>query len=336
VGTYDARPVINMNANASAPGGGTAGGILSQRYGGNYTGTINVLQPYLHSRYDSLQSTLKYRFHDGSNVRMSYTWSKAMDYAENEDLGGLSYPYPAFVQKNYGPAGFDRTNNFELSGTFALPFGKGEPWLQSGVGNAILGGWLINPVISAMSGIPFTVTANGTLNANGSGQTADLVGSYKVYKGRPLRTGQTCPTGNPSCAYFNANAFAAPYIPLDPKNNNAPINPHYGNTNRNEFRGPGYFLANLSILRDFKIKELMTFEIRADAIGLTNTPHFANPTVSCGGSAVIADPTTGSGQNCAAAANNNFGVITGTSSPGGFFGPDSGSRVLWLGAMLKF
>jgi hypothetical protein len=336
VGTYDVRPVINLNANASAPGGSFAGGILSQRLGQIYTGTINALTPYLHSRYDSLQTTLKYRFPDGSNVRIGYTWSKAMDYAENEDLGGLAYPFPAFVQKNYGPAGFDRTNNFELSGTFALPFGKGEPWLQSGVGSAILGGWLINPVISAMSGIPFTVSANGTLNATGSGQTADLVGSYKVYKGKPLRTGQTCPTGNPSCAYFNANAFAAPYIPLDPKNNNAPINPHYGNTNRNEFRGPGYFLANLSIVRDFRIRELMTFEVRADAIALTNTPHFANPTSSCGGSATIADSTTGSGQNCAAAANNNFGVITTTSSPGGFFGPDSGARVLWLGAMLKF
>lgn len=329
VGTYDARPVINYNANASAPGTGSAGGILSQRYGANYTGTINVLQPYLHSRYDSLQTSLKYRFPDGSNVRIGYTWSKAMDYAENEDLGGLAYPFPAFVQKNYGPAGFDRTNNLEISGTFSLPFGKGEPWLQSGVGSAILGGWLINPVISAMSGVPFSVSAGGNLNANGSGQTADLIGSYKVSKGRPPRTGVTCTQGDPSCSYFSANAFAAPLI-------TSAANAHYGNTNRDEFRGPGYFLANLSIVRDFKIKEFMTFELRADAIGLTNTPHFANPGASCPGSATIADPNTGSGQLCGLGTSNNFGIITGTASPGGFFGPDSGSRVLWLGAMLKF
>jgi hypothetical protein len=329
VGTYDVRPVINLNANASAPGTGSAGGILSQRYNANYTGTINVLQPYLHSRYDSLQTTLKYRFPDGSNVRVVYTWSKAMDYAENEDLGGLAYPDPAFVQKNYGPAGFDRTNNFELAGTLSLPFGRGEPWLQSGVGGAILGGWLINPVISAMSGVPFTVSAGGNLAANGSGQTADLVAPVHKSKGRPPRTGVTCTQGDPSCSYFSAASFAAPLI-------TSAANAHYGNTNRNEFRGPGYFLANLSILRDFKIKELMTFEVRGDAIGLTNTPHFANPNASCPSSATIADPNTGSGQLCSLGTSNNFGIITGTASPGGFFGPDSGSRVVWVGASLKF
>ena len=142
------------------------------------------------------------------------------------------------------------------------------------------------------------------------------------------RTGVTCTQGDPSCSYFSAQSFAAPLI-------TSPANAHIGNTNRNEYRGPGYFLANLSIVRDFRIKEFMTFELRADAIGLTNTPHFANPGGTCGSSATIADPTTGSGQNCNAVANN-FGVITGTASPGGFFGPDSGSRVLWLGAMLKF
>jgi hypothetical protein len=330
VGTYDVRPVINLNANASAPGTGSAGGILSQRYGANYTGGINVLDPYLHTRYDSLQTSLKYRFPDGSNIRLGYTWSKAMDFAENEDLGGLAYPFPAFVQKNYGVAGFDRTNNFELSGTLSLPFGKGEPWLQNGVGNAILGGWLINPVISAMSGVPFTVSAAaGPLNANGSAQTADLVAPIHITKGRPPRTGVTCAQGDPSCSYFSAASFASPLITSN-------ANAHYGNTNRNEFRGPGYFLANLSVVRDFKIKELMTFEVRADAIGLTNTPHFANPNASCPSSGTTADPNTGSGQSCTLGTSNNFGIITGTASPGGFFGPDSGSRVLWLGASVKF
>jgi hypothetical protein len=331
VGTYEVRPVINMNANASPPGTGSAGGILSQRYGANYTGTINVLNPYLHNRYDSLQTTLSYRFAGGSNLKTSYTWSKALDYSENEDLSGLSFPYPAFVQKNYGPAGFDRTNNVEIGGTLALPFGKGEPWLHGGAGGAILGGWLINPVISAMSGIPFTVSASGNLNANGSGQTADVVAPVRITKGTPKRTGQTCALGDASCSYFSAGSFAAPYI-----NPNDASTAHYGNTNRDEFRGPGYFQASLSVLRDFQIKESLGLELRADAFGLTNTPHFANPNASCPGSAATPDPNTGSGQLCTTGSNNNFGIITGTSSPGGFFGPDSGARTIWLGAKVKF
>ena len=326
VGTYAVRPVVNMNANASPPGTGSAGGILSQRYGANYTGTINMLNPFKNARYDSLQTSVVYRFSGGSNLRASYTWSKALNYADNEDLGSLAYPYPTYWQKNYGPTGFDRTDNFELSGVIALPFGKGEPWLQNGIGAAILGGWLVNPVVSAMSGVPFTVSASGSLNANGSGQTADLVSNFHITKGRPPRTGVTCALGDPSCSYFTASSFAAPLI-------TSAANAHYGNTNRNEFRGPGYFLANLSIVRDFKIKEFMTFRVRGDAFGLTNTPHFANPGATCPGNAASPDPNL---RLCNSGSNNNFGIVTGTASPGGFFGPDSGARQLWLGASLMF
>lgn len=329
VGTYAVRPVVNMNANASAPGTGQAGGILSQRYGATYTGTINVLQPFQHSRYDSLQTTLTYKFGGGSNVQAAYTWSKAMGYAENEDLGSLSFPYPAFWQKNYAPLSFDRTSNLEITAVMALPFGKGQPWLQTGAGSWILGGWLINPVVSAMSGTPFTVTASGNLNANGSSQTADLVGKYHKVNGKPPRTGVTCAQGDLSCHYFDPSVFAAPLI-------TSSATAHYGNTNRNAFRGPAFFNANLSVVRDFNIRERVTLEVRGDAMGFTNTPHFANPQLSCPGDATTPGPVSGSGGLCSTGNNNNFGVITGTAQPGGFFGPDPGNRVLWLGAEVRF
>ena len=329
VGTYDVRPVVNMNANASAPGTGSAGGILSQRYGGNYTGTINELNPFKNSRYDSLQTKLMYRFDGGSNLGAAYTWSKALNYAENEDLGSLAFPYPAFWQKNYAPASFDRTNNVEIFGVMALPFGKGQPWLQNGFGSKILGGWLVNPLISAMSGVPFTVGASGNLNANGSGQTADLVGKFHKANGKPPRTGVTCAQGDLTCHFFDPSVFAAPLI-------TSAATAHYGNTNRNAFRGPDFFAANLSIVREFKIREWATLQVRGDAFGLTNTPHFANPNLSCPGSATTPGPVGGSGQLCNTGSNNNFGVITGTASPGGFFGPDPGNRSIWLGAAVNF
>lgn len=329
IGTYAIRPVVNMNANASPPGTGSAGGILSQRYGANYTGTINMLNPFKNSRYDSLQTKMTYRFAGGSNVGAAYTWSKALSYADNEDLGSLTFPYPAFWRKNYAPAGFDRTNNVEIYGVMALPFGKGQRWLQSGAGNWILGGWLVNPLISVMSGVPFTVNAGGNLNANGSPQTADLVAPFHRTHGKPPRTGVTCALGDPTCGYFDPRSFAAPLI-------TSAANAHYGNTNRNAFRGPGYFSMNLSVVRDFKLKERLTLEVRGDAFSLTNTPHFANPQVSCPASATTPGPVGGSGQLCSTGNNNNFGVITGAAQPGGFFGPDPGNRVLWLGAMVKF
>jgi hypothetical protein len=329
VGTYAVRPVINMNANASAPGTGSAGGTLSKLYGANYTGTINELNPFLHSRYDSLQTTLTYRFAGGSNLHVAYTWSKTMNYANNQDLGGLMIPYLPAIRKDYGPADFDRTNNLEISSVAALPFGKGEPWLRSGVGAAILGGWLIDPLVSAMSGVPFSVTASGNLNANGSTQTADLVGHFHLTHGKPPRTGTTCALGDASCEFFAPDSFAAPLI-------TSAATAHFGNTNRNEFRGPGFFNMNLSIVRDFKFRDWATLQVRGEAMGLTNTPHFGNPSNSCPGDPTTAGPVSGSGGLCSTGTNNNFGVITGVIQPGGYFGPDPGNRSVWLGATVKF
>jgi hypothetical protein len=328
VGTYQVRPVINMNANASLPGTGSAGGLLSQKWGANYTAGINVLQPYLHSRYDALQTQLVYRFAGGSNVTAAYTWAKAMSYADNEDLGGLAYPYPdpKIIQMNYSPANFDRTHNLEITGVMALPFGKDGPWLKTGPGSWILGGWLINPVISGMSGFPFTVSASGNLNANGSGQTADLIKPFKKLGGKPPRTGVTCALGDPTCSYFDPTSFGAPVI-------SSAATAHYGNTKRNEFRGPGFFNMNLSVVRDFRIREWATLQVRGDAIGFTNTPHFNNPSTSCPANA---NPSSGVEEVCNTGTNNGFGIITSVVQPGGFFGPDPGNRIVWLGAAVKF
>ena len=348
VGAYDVRPTVNMNANASAPGTGTAGGLLSTAYTQaglcapcNYTGTINKINPFKNSRYDSLQTKVTYRIIGGSSAGFAWTWSKAIDYADNEDLSFLPFPYPAFWEKNRAPAGFDRTHNFEIWGVLALPFGKGQRWAKSGVGNWLLGGWLIDPVISKMSGTPFTVTGSGSaLNANGSTQTADLVGKFHKTNGRPPRTGQVCQENDPSCHFFDPTAFAAPLItcstlPCAP----GTVAAHLGNTGRNEFRGPGYFNMNLSVLRDFRFTERVSLEVRADAFGFTNTPHFANPNVGCPGSGGAPGPVAGSGGLCVtgnAAAPSNFGTITSTVSPGGFFGPDPGTRTIWFGATVKF
>jgi hypothetical protein len=323
VGTEAVRPMTNVNANPSAPGTGTAGGVLSQKFGKNYTGGINVLEPFKNNYYSSLQAKASRRFAQGSSTGVAWTWSKAIDYAENEDLGFVLIPYPGAINKSRAVASFDHTHNLEMWGVFALPFGQGQRWMASGIGGQILGGWLVNPIITWLTGAPFTVGGNGTaLNANGSSQTADLVGRFRLLHGKPPRNGATCTAGDPSCSYFDPSAFAQPLI-------TSSATAHFGNTNRNEFRGPGFFNTNLSVLRDFKIREKVTLEVRADAFSLTNTPHFANPNVSCPAGA--SDPT-----KLSCASGTSFGVITGTAQPGGFFGPDAGNRTIWLGATVKF
>jgi len=310
VGARDIRPLVNMNLNASAPGTGAAGGLISTALGKTYTGTINGEVPFKDNSYDSLQTKVTRRIANGSTFAVVWTWSKALNYEDNEELSSLAFPYPTFWYLNHSYASFDRTHNVEIYGVLQLPFGKGQRWANEGWASRILGGWQVNPVISKMSGIPFTVTAaGGPLNANGSIQTADLVGTNQVINGQPLPTGQSCAATNLSCHYFDPSQFAAPLITSN-------ASAHYGNTRRDQFRGPGFFNMNLSVSRQFKLTERFGLQFRADGISFTNTPHFANPNSSCCGT--------------------NFGVITGTLQPGGFFGPDAGSRVVWLGTRLTF
>ena len=323
VGARGIRPLVQLNMNASPAGTGNAGGLLSQALGKTITGGITGLVPFKNSFYDSMQTKLTRRFHDGSMAGLSWTWSKAIDYADNDDLGSVAFAFPAYWEKGRAVAGYDRTHNISIYGVMQLPFGKGERWAQTGIGNAILGGWQISPLINYLTGLPFTVNCPGALNAVGSTQTCDLVGKFTVLNGKPNRDG-ICALSDLSCRYFDPSAFAAPLITSN-------ANAHLGNTNRNEFRGPGYFGMNLSLARQIKLTERFAVQLRADAINFTNTPHFANPTANnCPANATLgAVCNTGS-------PTSTFGAITGGLQPGGFFGPDHGARQIWLAARVIF
>jgi len=324
VGARGIRPLAQLNMNASPVGTGAQGGLLSQALTPKvFTGSITGLVPFKNSYYDSMQTKLTRRFHNGSMAGVSWTWSKTIDYADNDDLGSVAFAYPAYWEKSRAVAGFDRTHNISIYGVMQLPFGKGERWAQTGIGNAILGGWQISPLINYLTGLPFTVNCPGALNAVGSSQTCDLVAPFHVLNNKPNRNG-ICALSDLSCRYFDPSSFAAPLI-----TGNA--NAHLGNTNRNEFRGPGYFGMNLSLARQIKLTERFSLQLRADAINFTNTPHFANPASNnC-----PADATKGAVCNTGTP-TSTFGATTGGLQPGGFFGPDHGARQIWLAVRVIF
>jgi hypothetical protein len=50
-----------------------------------------------------------------------------------------------------------------------------------------------------------------------------------------------------------------------------------GNAGYNTLRGLGVNNLDASIFRDFKVLERFTIQFRAEALNLSNTPHFAVP-----------------------------------------------------------
>ncbi len=329
VGDRGIRPLVNRNINPAPANGGQNGRILNAEFGhttSNICPTptnptapckgwpdIGLLAPLGNNYYDALQAKLTRRFSGSSQIGFVYTYSKAIDYEDNEELGFLLWPYPSYIPRNRALAGFDRTHNFEAYGLYELPFGRGKRFAQSGIAGALAGGWQLNWVLSAMSGTPFTITDNGAgatfLNAPGNTQTANIVGPLRVLNGKPATS---CPTGTTSCLYFDRSAFqqvtsATPGL----------LDGFFGNAGRNILRGPGYFNLDMSLMRNFRLTERFTFQFEADAFGLTNTPHFNNPNTNISGA--------------------NFGAVTSTLvTTNASLGGSGGQRQWWFGGKLVF
>ena len=275
VGAREVRPILNTNLNAGPAGGGTAAQLLNAQVGGGATfGSIQTLVPLGHTYYDALQTKLTRQIGQSSTLGILYTWSKSEDFEDNEELSSIMWPYPAYFARNKALSGFNRAYNFETYAVYDLPFGKGQPMANHGIASAIAGGWTLTGVLSRLAGAPFSITDSGAgstaLNDNGTNtQTVNLVSPVqKINKLPPPGSGLAAceAAGNATCAYFNPASFAR----VTAANT-------FGTTGRDWIVGPGYLGLDASVLRNFKINELLTFQFSAQAIGVTNTPHFANP-----------------------------------------------------------
>ncbi len=51
----------------------------------------------------------------------------------------------------------------------------------------------------------------------------------------------------------------------------------FGNTGRNQFRGPGAVNLDMSLFRSFPMGGVRRLEFRVEASNVTNTPKFVNP-----------------------------------------------------------
>ncbi len=286
------------------------------------TAASNLLFQGYSSNYQSLQVQLTRRFTKGLGFTSAFTYGKALGYLNGDD-GGLQF----FInqRRNYAPLDFDRKFNFEQSFTYELPVGRGHKYLSSGFGAYALGGWKLAGTVSLVSGLPFTVLANGgTLATPGTAQTANQIAPFRVLGGKG--------SNNP---WFDISAFpvATPSNPAGPGSGqpagcptSTPANPvactpqnvGLGNTGRNQFRGPGYASDNLSIFKAFPIFREAALEARFEAFQLSNTPQFNNP-------------------NSGSISATNFGQITSTLGSGqGSVNGVGGGRSLQASVKISF
>ncbi|MBI4477444.1 MAG: hypothetical protein HY654_09740, partial [Acidobacteria bacterium] len=218
---------------------------------------LNSWGQRLDTRYNSLQVALNKPFTHGLLFKGAYTLSKAMNEADADGRATLSYNTPTELHRNWAPAGFDRRHNFQLGFAYALPWQS----LATGYGNilkALASDWQVNGVLAIFSGTPFSVTASGTqLNTPSNLQTADLVGNFSI-------TNKIGAQG----AWFDTTAFQQP------------TGVRFGNTGRNQFRGPGGWNLDFSVFRVLPIGGSRKLELRWEAANVLNNQVFGNPSNS--------------------------------------------------------
>jgi hypothetical protein len=251
VGTKGSNGFADLDINASdTPGGGNASRPLFARFG--RARDLKSWGRRLETEYHALQMAINRPFKNGLLVKGAYTFSKAMNMADEDGWVGLTWNGASQIDRNWALAGYDRPHVFQIGAVYELPFAKDGTDVLS----YLIKDWQVNGIFAAFSGAPFTITADGgVLNMPGNTQTGQQVGDFNV-------TGNIGSEG----AWFDATAFSQPQGVV------------LGNTGRNAFRGPGQWRVDLSLFRGFAVGGSKRLEFRMEAFNLTNSIQYGDGT----------------------------------------------------------
>ena len=145
-----------------------------------------------------------------------------------------------------------------------MPFGKGRAYLsQSGIADAILGGWEFSATGSARSGTPVNIVLTRAASAVPDGLSLENGSSFQ----RPNYVGgvSLVPANQNINNWINAAAFTTP------------ADGTWGNAGRNLVRGPDFWQADSALSRDFKLTERFVAVLRIEGFNIFNRAQYGNP-----------------------------------------------------------
>jgi hypothetical protein len=240
-------------------------------------GAITWVDPAGSSSYHGLSARFEHRFTAGLYFLNSFTWSKALGNSEQslEVSPGYAVSNPQNIRNlaaERGPSTFDVKFINVTSLVYQIPFGKGRRFgsASNALVDGILGGWEINTINTANSGLPINVVYTPVAANDVTGRIPDYRGEAVM---RPNLVGD--PTGSSGAAsvdrYFNPAAFAVPAA--------GSASP-FGNVGRNSFRGPNFYQWDLGIDKNFRLgfREGAALQFRSEFFNVLNHTNFGLPT----------------------------------------------------------
>jgi len=231
--------------------GGVGGLALTER-----VGTAN---------YNAAMVKFQRKMSKGLSILTSYTWSHVLG-TGGQNLfyvsGGPSTPIQnaKCIQCDYGPTDQNVAQRLAVSALYVLPFGRGGTYLSnaSGVLNQLVGGWQINAIGAFQSGLPLSCFDSRDTANVGFSSRCDFAAGH---------------TSAPPRENFQTTGFAfdPSYFALKPTGE------VFGNTGPNILRTGRTNNIDLSLFKNFRLRESTTLQFRAEFFNAFNITQFITP-----------------------------------------------------------
>jgi hypothetical protein len=255
IGTKGTALLETVDGNPTLPGSGghqrldPARGVLILKC--NCTSSI----------YHSLQASVEKRLSRNFSMAAHYTWSSFIDGASDilnpSPTGEIGYPQNSFNRgADRGRSAWDRPQRVAVNGVFELPFFR----QQKGALGKALGGWQVTGFLTLQSGAPFSVLdgSDPGLLLSGLATTvrANLNTNLDVSR---MSIEQIVAAGG---ARLFSHVTAA--------------NP-LGSMGRNMLRSSRLTDLDLGAVKNMRILESHTLQLRAEFYNTSNTRYFGIP-----------------------------------------------------------
>jgi hypothetical protein len=241
-----------------------------------------------HSSYNSLQISLRHTSAH-STFLFGYTYSKCMDNASGLQEG----INPLNPNLSTGLCIFDVTQNFVASYEVNLRLDRALH-ATTGWGNKLAAGWAVSGITTFATGLPVTLSQSTDASLTGTQGTQAPIDLPNFSGGQILATTNPRKGGT----YFNTSLFSGETVGA------------IGNSRRRFFHGPGLNNWDMALLKNTKLTETKSLELRFEAFNAFNHASFSG--VRSSGFGNFGSP--------------GFGVISSDISP----------RLLQIGAKFHF
>ncbi|MCC6585297.1 MAG: carboxypeptidase regulatory-like domain-containing protein [Bryobacterales bacterium] len=206
--------------------------------------------------YHGWQNRIARRFSHGMTLQAAYTVSKTLESVSflNAEYFNLARPLDSPLERRLMQ--FDVPQKLALLATYEFPIGRGKPYGNAlhPVLNAVVGGWQVNGDFTLQSGFPIAFPNAAPVAARSAKLPAGertLLRWFDTSLWRDPATGRPIPVQAP----FTLRDFPTMFP---------------------DVRFPGLKNLDLSLFKDFQIREAMKLNFRAECYNISNTPWFSS------------------------------------------------------------